>query len=375
MKRSIHLAKPDISEQDIEAVVKVLRSGVLSIGPYTEEFERSMAAMVGAKHGIAVNSGTSALHLVVKSLGLGAGDRVVTTPFSFVASSNCLLFEGSVPTFVDIEEETYNIDPDLVAERCRQGDIKAILPVDVFGHPARLDLIGRTAADWGIPVIEDSCESLGAELQRIPTANPRWCRAAVFGFYPNKQITTGEGGLIVTDSDDIAAFCRSARNQGRGAGGRWLSHVRLGYNYRIDEMSAALGVMQLQRLEQLLAARAKVASWYDEALCSAPGIRRQKIRDDVKMSWFIYVVRLPQGTDRDRVMALLAEDGVATRPYFTPIHLQQHFVEMFGYKVGDFPVTERVAASTLALPFHHELEREDVEFVVERLKTAIERVS
>ncbi|HEY3366924.1 MAG TPA: DegT/DnrJ/EryC1/StrS family aminotransferase [Symbiobacteriaceae bacterium] len=372
MKRSIALAKPEICEEDIASVVQVLRSGTLSMGPFTEMFERTFAEYIGAKHGIAVNSGTSALHLVVRGLGLTSGDRVVTTPFSFVASSNCLLFEGVRPEFVDIEEETLNIAPDLVARRCAKGDIRAILPVDAFGHPARLDQIGETAVRWGIPVIEDSCESLGAELGGVRTANPRWCTAGVFGFYPNKQLTTGEGGLIVTDDDRLAEVCRSMRNQGRGRDALWLSHVRLGYNYRMDEMSAALGLAQLRRLDAMLLSRDRVAGWYAEALHGIQGVRLPAVQPDVKMSWFVYVIRFDPRISRDRVQSFLAEKGVATRPYFTPIHLQGHFIESFGYKPGDFPITERVASSTLALPFHTALSHDDIQYVADSLKAAIE---
>ena len=376
----VPLSSPDIVEKDIQGVVNVLKSRFLSIGPKIVEFERKMAEYMGKKHAVAVNSGTSALHLIVRSLGIGEGDLVITTPFSFIASSNCLLFEKAVPVFVDIEPDTLNLDPEKVESKILSmkkeeiSKLKALLVVDVFSHPNRWDRFKELANKYSLRLIEDSAEALGAEYK---------CKRAgslgevgVFAFYPNKQITTGEGGIIVTDDEELTRLARSMRNQGREESGEWLDHERLGYNFRMDELSAALGCSQVERIEEILEKREKVAGMYGEKLAEVEEVQVPYIAPYVsKMSWFVYVVRLERGIDRNKVIKYLNEEGVQCKPYFTPIHLQPFYRKMFGYKEGDFPVTEDVAGRTIALPFFNNLKEEQIDYVVEKLKKGIGRNS
>lgn len=370
--RKIALAQPEIDESDIEAVVEVLRSGRLALGPKAEEFERMVAEYVGVKHAVAVSSGTAALHLIVRALGIAPGDQVLVPSFTFAASVNAFLYEGAVPVFVDIEPDTYNIDPGDLKRKINPRT-KAIMVVDVFGHPAEWDAILEIAEKHGLKVIDDSCEAIGAEYKGKKVG--QFGDAAAFAFYPNKQITTGEGGVIVTDEDEIARLCRSMRNQGRGEMGSWLHHERLGYNYRMDEMSAALGVSQLKRIEKFLTKREQVARWYTERLEGLDWVRPPVVKPHVRMSWFVYVVTLAEGVDRDGVMRALEEQGVPCRAYFSPIHLQPYVREMLGTREGELPVTESVARRTIALPFHNNLSQDDVEYVVEALKRAVARNS
>jgi perosamine synthetase len=325
------------------------------------------------KYAVAVNSGTSALHLLIRALDIGPGDEVITTPFSFIASTNCILFERATPVFVDIEPETLCIDPALV-ERAITSRTKAILAVDVFGHPADLPAIEEIAKRNGLWLIEDSAESLGSTLGGRPCGS--FGDAGVFAFYPNKQITTGEGGAVVTDDARIADLCRSMADQGRGAEGAWLHHVRLGYNYRLDEMSAALGLSQLARLEEIVAARVRVAGWYVEALTTIDEIVLPKVADDVGMSWFVFVVRLADRfsrTDRDRVLDKLRDRGIGCRDYFTPIHLQPYIREALGTHDGQFAVTEHVCDRTIALPFYSQMTLQDVHQVSDALRASLGR--
>jgi perosamine synthetase len=391
----IPMSSPDITAAEIEAVNQVLQTPYLSIGPRIAEFEERFAAYVGTRHAVGVSSGTAGLHLCVIAAGISENDLVITTPFSFVASANVILYERAIPVFVDIDPKTLNIDPTLVAEAAhnltrrqgdrgarRQGDketrgrLKAILPVHTFGQPADMDPILEVAREYGLAVIEDACEALGAEYKarRIGTqyAIRNTQHATVFAFYPNKQITTGEGGMIVTDRDDWGALFRSLRNQGRDVHDAWLNHSRLGYNYRMDEMSAALGLAQLGRIEELLSKRERVAQWYNERLKDVEGVQIPYIAPTTtRMSWFVYVIRLAPEIDRNAVMAALEEGGIPSRPYFTPIHLQPFYRERFGYRAGDFPVTEEVARSTLALPFSGVMAEEQVEYVCRHLPAAI----
>ena len=365
----IPLSSPDITEKEIEAVIGVLRSRFLALGPQMKAFEQQVATLAGRRFGIAVNSGTSGLHLLVRALGVGEGDEVITTPFSFIASSNCILFERARPVFVDIDPQTLNIDPGLI-EKAITPRTRVILPVHVFGQPADMDSIMEIAQRYGLKVIEDACEAIGAQYRGRPAGS--FGDGAVFAFYPNKQITTGEGGVVVTDDEEVACLCRSMRNQGRGEGGGWLDHERLGFNYRLDELSCALGLAQLQRLPEILAKRAAVAEAYNLMLKDVPGVIRPYISPDVEMSWFVYVIRLDEKISRERVMTLLKQRGVECKPYFTPIHLQPFYRNLFGFREGDFPVTERVSRSTLALPFFTGLGEEQVAYVVQCLKEAIE---
>lgn len=364
----IPLAQPDIGEEDIRLVNEVLRSGWLSMGPKVGEFEERFADYTGTKHAIAVNSGTSGLHLCVRALGIKKGDEVITTPFSFVASSNCILFEGGKPVFVDIDPDTLNIDARRIEDAITK-DTKAILPVHVFGQPCEMDAIMEIAEEHNLSVIEDACEAIGAEYNGRKAGT--FGDASVFAFYPNKQMTTGEGAMIVTDDDELANLCRSMRNQGRSEDEEWLNHVRLGYNYRLDEMSCALGIGQLGRIDELLDKREKVADEYTRQLSGVDELTTQYIIPEAKISWFVYVVRVSENINRNKVMEYLKEHGVSCRPYFTPIHLQPFYREMFGYKEGDFPICEKVCDSTIALPFYGNMDKETIGNVCSTLEDAL----
>ena len=362
--RQIPLARPDIGERELELVTQVLRSDVLALGPFAPRFEAGIATLAGRREGIACSSGTAGLHLGLRALGIRAGDEVITTPFSFVASANCILYEGATPRFVDIEADSLGIDPALVDPVA--GDrTRAILPVHVFGRPCRIGELVGLARERGWAVVEDACEGLGSTVGGRPLGS--FGDVAVFAFYPNKQITTGEGGMVVTDDPELAELMRSLRNQGRDTDGTWLRHVRLGYNYRLDELSAAVGVAQVERLAELRAGRDRVVRAYERALGGRDWIRLPRAGDDEAVDWFVYVVRLDPSIDRDALIPRLAELGVPARPYFQPLHLQPLYRERFGFRPGDFPVTERVAASTLALPFSSRLPDEDVEYVAAAL--------
>lgn len=368
----IPLSAQWITERDEAAVLAVLRSTYLSLGPRVPAFEAALASLAGVHQGVAVNSGTSALHLLVRALGLGPGDDVLTTPFSFIASANCLLFEGVRPVFVDIRSDTYNMDAARL-EAALTPRTKGILAVDAFGQPAELDTIQEFVRRHGLCLIEDSCESLGSVWKGRPCGS--WGNAGVFAFYPNKQITTGEGGCIVTDVPEVARLCRSMRNQGRGEDDDWLGHERLGYNYRISDINCALGLSQLERLDTIIQRRAQVAAWYHKRLAGHPAVVLPSIAPEVThMSWFVYVIRLADRfsmADRDAVIERLADRGIQTRRYFTPIHLQRFYVRKFGYAPGDFPVTEHVAQRTVALPFFTMMTEEQVDYVARSLDAVI----
>ena len=363
----MRLAAPNITDAEVAAVVDVLRSGSLALGGWAGRFEDEIAGVSGRRHAVACSSGTAGLHMLVRALGIGPGDEAITTPFSFVASANCILYERARPVFVDIEEETLGIDPEAILAAATDAT-RAVIAVDVFGAPCRIDRIEAEAAERGWALIEDSCEALGSSLGGRPLGS--FGTAGVFAFYPNKQITTGEGGVVVTDDDGLAATLRSLRNQGRDEDGTWLRHVQLGYNYRLDEMSAALGAVQLRRRHELRAGRDRVVARYDAALAGLPWIRTPHAPDGADVDWFVYVVRLDPGLDRDRMIGQLQDRGVPTRPYFAPLHLQPLYQQEFGYGEGDFPVTERVARSTLALPFSSVMTDPDVDRVVEALVEA-----
>jgi perosamine synthetase len=367
-ERAVPMARPNLSDLERELVADVLSGDSLAMGPYTERFEAEISNIAHRRYGVACSSGTAGLHLAIIALGIGPGDEVITTPFSFVASANAILYERATPTFVDIEEATLGIDPDRV-EAAISPRTRAILPVDVFGHPCRIAELEALAARRGLAMIEDSCEALGSRFAGRPLGS--FGDASVFAFYPNKQITTGEGGVVVTDDERLAAVMRSLRNQGRDEDGTWLRHVRLGYNYRIDEMSAALGVGQLARIDELRAGRDRVARRYDQALAGLAWATGPTTLPDADVDWFVYVVRLDPAIDRDRLISQLAERSIPARPYFSPIHLQPFYQERFGFAEGDFPVTERVARSTLALPFFSELTDGDVDGVIDGLVDAV----
>ncbi|AAM23933.1 perosamine synthetase [Caldanaerobacter subterraneus subsp. tengcongensis MB4] len=365
----VPLSRPDITQKEIDAVVEVLRSDILSIGPKIEEFERKIADYVGKKYAIAVNSGTSALHLIVRALGIKDGDEVITTPFTFIASVNCFLFERAKPVFVDIDPDTLNMDINKIEEKITEKT-KAILTVDVFGQPMDMEKVNEIAKKYGLKVIEDSCEALGSEYKGIKAGT--LCDAGAFAFYPNKQITTAEGGVIVTDDEEIAQLCRSMRSQGRPITGLWLEHERLGFNYRLSELHAALGIVQLERIEEIIKRRLEIAEKYNERLKDVKGVKIPYIAPEVnKMSWFVYVIRVDENIDRDKVMQYLIDNGIGCRPYFTPVHLQSYIKELTGHKEGDFPITEKVARSTIALPFFNKITDEQIDYVVDKLKEAI----
>lgn len=360
----IALARPDISDREIDAVVAVLRSPNLSLGPKLPEFEGKFAELCGTRYAVACNSGTSALHLVVRAMGIGPGDEVITTPFSFVASSNCVIFENAKPVFVDIDPDTWCIDAARI-ESAINSHTKALIPVDVFGVTSDMDAIKPIAAKHNLRIIEDSCEAAGARYQGRPAGSLG--DAGVFGFYPNKQLTTGEGGMVVTDDEDIADLCKSIRNQGRATGAGWLSHARLGYNFRLSDVNCAMGCVQVDRIGEILTTRRKVAEMYDERLAGEKRLITQKTTPGCTKSWFVYVVRLTDDYPpeaRDRILNGLREQGIGCSNYFAPIHLQPFYQEQFGLREGDFPICERVAARTIALPFHAFLTAADVDRVV-----------
>ena len=368
----IPLSRPDITEREKQAVLAVLDSNFLSLGPKLKEFEEKMAAYAGTKYAIACNSGTSGLHMIVAALGIRDGDEVITTPFSFISSSNCMLFERAKPVFVDIDEKTYNMDTTQIEAKITERT-KAILPVHIFGQPANMHDIREIALKHNLFIIEDSCEAIGAEWNGLKVGT--MSEAGVFAFYPNKQMTTGEGGIVVTNNENLAKLCCSLRNQGRGIDTQWLNHVRLGYNYRMSDLSAALGIAQLERIDEIIAARQRVADSYLEKLKDVKGVILPTIDMRAKMSWFVFVIRFEAGIDRDLVMQTLLDRGIGCRPYFTAIHLQPFYREMFGYKEGDFPVTEHVARGTLAIPFFNKITEEQIDIVVEEIKRAIRYAS
>jgi len=361
--RRVPLAQPSLGNRERELVEQVLSSGVLALGSLAEAFGDGVARLAGRRFGVACSSGTAGLHMAVRALGISRGDEVITTPFSFIASANCLVYEGARPRFVDIEEETLGLDPDQVAE-ARGPHLKGLLPVHVFGRPCRIAELAQIADARGWRLIEDACEALGSSSSGRPMGS--FGDASVFAFYPNKQITTGEGGVVVTDDPELAGLFRSLRNQGRDDDGTWLHHVRLGFNYRLDELSAAIGVGQLERIAELRAGRMRVVRAYESALDRSDWLRLPVSGPGQDVDWFVFVIRLDPAIDRARLMEQLEAAGVPTRPYFSPLHLQPAFAEL-GHRTGDFPVTERVAASTLALPFSACLSESDVAYVCDAL--------
>jgi perosamine synthetase len=376
----IPLARPDLGEREQELVLEVVRSGRLSLGPMLDRFERGFAQWLGVEDAVAVSSGTAGLHLGVRALGWGPGDEVVTSTLSFVASANCLLYEGARPVFCDIDPVTLDIDPD--AARATIGEHTAgLLPVHIFGYPAALADLGLLADEHGLGMLEDACQAAGAVDAEGIVVGGRG-NLATFAFYANKQLVTGEGGIVIPPSPEVASRLRSERNQGRDPDMGWLEHERLGFNYRLTDMQAALGVAQLERAGALLAARARVAALYGERLAelgAAPAgegdpegmVLPCADRGRERRSWFVYVVQLPASVDRDATMVALAQRGVASKAYLPCIHLMPPYREHFGLAEGQFPVAERVAARSLALPFFTAMGEAEVERVVAALGAAI----
>lgn len=387
---NIPLSAPDIGDREIQYVTEVLRSKSLSLGPWVRRFEERIADYVGMRYAVAANSGTSALHMCVRAMKIGAGDEVITTGFSFVASVNCLLYEGASPVFVDIKPDTLNIDPAAIREflvkRCtRAADgrvihretgrtVKAILPVHVFGLPCEMDAIGAIAREFGLSILEDACEAIGARYAGKQAGT--FGDAAVFAFYPNKQITTGEGGIVVTNDSNIAEECRSLRNQGRDSDGRWLRHVRLGFNYRLSDMHCALGVAQLERIDELLAMRRAVAAQYSNLLRAETSLQLPHTPHPATRSWFVYVIQLSNGPGsafRDRIREQLSERGIASQVYFPAIYREPYIAEktLSGLK-HKLPHTDRAADTCLALPFSSVLTDKEIRFVCSELSKALD---
>lgn len=381
---NIPLSSPDVGEREIEYVSQVIRSKQLSLGPWLNRFEEQFAQYAGTRYAVAASSGTAALHMCVLAMGIGAGDEVITTPFSFVASTNCMLYEGATPVLLDIDRETYNLDPaklrEFLEQRCSRDKngrvvntksgqtVKAILPVHVFGLPCEMDAIEQIANEYGLMVLEDACEAIGAKYRgrRAGTFGD----AAVFAFYPNKQMTSAEGGMVVTNDASIAACCRSLRNQGRDENGRWLTHVQLGFNYRLSDVHCALGLAQLERIEELLAARESVAAEYRRSLGGIKMIRLPAEVNHAERSWFVYVIEpasAPGSATRDRIRNRLRQSGIATQAYFPAIHRQPYFAQYRSEIPMPLSNAESAADNCLAIPFSGQLTKQEIGIVCAEL--------
>ncbi|HEY3188994.1 MAG TPA: DegT/DnrJ/EryC1/StrS family aminotransferase [Solirubrobacteraceae bacterium] len=362
----IPLAKPVIGEPEERAVLEVLRSGQLSLGPRVPEFERRFAQRLGIAHASAVSSGTAGLHLALRAIGVREGDEVVTSPFSFVASANAIVYERARPVFADIDRRTLNLDPDAAAA-ARTARTTAVLPVHIFGYPADLAAFER----WDLPIVEDACEALGARHGDGVAVGGRG-HPAVFGFYANKQLTTGEGGMVTTASEAVKERIDSERNQGRAPDMGWLDHDRLGFNYRLTDIACAIGLVQLTRLDGMLADRARVADWYREALAGVDGLGLPCAdAGGDRRGWFVFVVQVPRGVERDEVIHALRARGVQSKPYLPAIHLMSFYRERLGHREGEFPVCEDIAARSVALPFFPAMTEGQVERVAAAFTEAV----
>jgi perosamine synthetase len=362
----IPLARPVLGAEEEERVLAVLRSGQLSLGPLLGEFERAFAERLGAAHAIAVSSGTAGLHLALRAVGVSDGDEVITSPFSFVASANVALYERATPVFADIDPVTLNVDPDAVAAAVTDRTT-ALMPVHVFGYPADMVALERL----GLPIVEDACEALGATYADGVAVGARG-HQAVFGFYANKQLTTGEGGVVTTADAAIKERLDSERNQGRAPDMGWLDHDRLGFNYRLSDIACALGLAQLERLDDMLARRARVAASYRDALAGVEGLTLPcPDAGGNRRGWFVFVVQLPRGVDRDDVVRALAQRLIPSKPYFPAIHLMTFYRQRFGHREGQFPVCEDVAARSIALPFFPAMTEGQVERVATELRAVL----
>jgi perosamine synthetase len=367
--RQVGLSAPWLDEREEELVVDVLRSGRLSLGPTIDRFEEMFAEAVGAPYAAAVSSGTAGLHLLCVAAGIAPGDEVITSPYSFVASANCGIYEGATPAFADVDPRTWNLDPAAV-EAAITPRTKAVVAVDIYGYPSELEELQAICDRNGLVLIDDACEALGARYGGRPVGAQG--QDAVFAFYPNKQITTGEGGVVTTHSEATWRLLTSLRNQGRADGGGWLEHARLGFNYRIDDIRAAIGIGQLEKLDAIVEARREAAARYARFLADVDGLLLPRADDERHLrSWFVYVVKLPSGTDRERVIAELDAAGVQTARYLPCIHLQPYMRERYGFGEGLCPVAEELSALTLALPFHARIPEDDQAYVVDALRAAL----
>ncbi|HWH13327.1 MAG TPA: DegT/DnrJ/EryC1/StrS family aminotransferase [Miltoncostaeaceae bacterium] len=355
----IPLAKPVIGDRERELVDEVLRSGQISLGPMVTRFEHAWAERIGVRHAIACSSGTAGLHMCLHAAGVGPGDEVITSSFSFVASANAALFTGADVVFAEVDPETFNMDPAAV-EAAITPRTRAIVIVDIFGYPAEIPALRAVAERHGLAVVEDACQSIDGDYDGRKLGT--WGHPAVYGFYANKQLTTAEGGVILTDDDDLALLLKSLSNQGRSDDGAWLVHSRLGFNYRLSDVHCAIGVAQLERLDDMLAGRARVAGWYQSRVRDIPGVHPM-YEGPQGRSWFVYAPRLAEGIDRDRVITELDARGVSAKPYLPCIHLQPFYRERFGHREGELPVTEAISASTIALPFFPEMTEAQVDEV------------
>ena len=368
--RTIGLSSPWLDDREEELVADVLRSGRLSLGPTIDRFEEAFAEAVDAPYAAAVSSGTAGLHLLCITAGVGPGDEVVTSPYSFVASANCAIYEGATPVFADVDPRTFNLSPEAVEVAITERT-RAVVAVDIYGYPCELDDLRKVCDAHGVALIQDACEALGARYKgaAVGSQGP----SAVFAFYPNKQITTGEGGMVTTHSESEWRLLRSLRNQGRADSGGWLEHARLGFNYRIDDIRAAIGLGQLEKLDDILRSRGAVAARYAELLADVPGLELPCDDDaDHERSWFVYVVTLPAHADREAVIASLSARGVQTARYLPCIHLQPYMQDRFGFRVGLCPVAEEIASRTLAIPFHARLAEDDQAYVADALRESLE---
>ncbi len=371
-EETIPLARPVIGEPEERAVIEVLRSRRLSLGPQVEEFEERFARHLGARYASAVSSGTAGLHLALRAVGVEDGDEVITSPFSFVASANVALYERARPVFADIDPRTLNLDPAAAAAAVSERT-RALLPVHIFGYPTEMTAFEQLARERDLAIVEDACEALGAQHADGTAVGARG-NPAVFGFYANKQLTTGEGGMVTLGEERLKARIDSERNQGRAPDMGWLDHDRLGFNYRLSDVACAIGVAQLACVDQFLFQRAQVAGRYREALANVEGLELPcEDAGGERRGWFVFVVQLPRGVDRDEVVRRLAEAGIQSKPYLPAIHLMSFYRERFGHREGEFPVCEDVAARSLALPFFPELSEGQVARVCERLLVALGR--